>query len=251
MDESIAVRIHNRLDETDLRRNSTLQSLSSIQPHLEQLVAEQDRIETIVDLGCGTGAFVSALGQELEADDIHGVEINESYGEIAADRGVKLHNLDLDSEPLPFDDGEVDVVLAFGLLEHLRWYDHVLTESNRVLRDGGTLWVTVPNLGSYVNRVALLFGYQPRNIELSDRGAAGILPMYPHEEPLGHVHAPTRRALVELVEDTGFRVASTVSVSPYQDRRTVRILDSLFGWHPSLARRIALLAHREDGVRSH
>ena len=242
MTEDAAERIAQQLTDRERRKNSTLQSLSAVGPQLERIVADRDRIDTIVDLGCGRGAFVAALGDELGASEIHGVELTDRYREETTERGVTLHTLDLESDPLPFGDEDVDLVISFGLLEHLTWYDHVLEESHRVLRDDGWLWLAVPNLGSYLNRLALLVGYQPRNVELSTRRAVGLFPAYPHEKPIGHVHAPTYRALRELVVDTGFIPESAAAVSPYQDGYVIKLIDRVVTRRPSLARRLALLA---------
>ena len=250
MSEELAARVDRHLDETDRRRNATLQSLSSIRGQLGRIEAERERIDTVVDLGCGSGSFVAALGAELDAREIHGVERQEKYRTLAADRGVTVHDLDLECDRLPFADGDVDLVLALGLFEHLRWYDHTLEEMRRILRGEGMALLTVPNLGSYLNRLALLCGFQPRNVELSERRAVGLLPGYPHDKPIGHVHAPTRRALIELVECSGFDVESTAGLTPYQDGRLVRLLDATIGRHPSLARRLSLLASRQSRDRN-
>lgn len=245
MVDGLARRVNSRLSKRDRKRNSALQSLSAIESQFDRLDSETSQIETIVDLGCGPGAFAAALGAELNATMVHGVEYRERYREMADANGLTVHDLDLEQETVPLDDGSADLVLAFGLLEHLKWYDHVLTECYRLLSNRGILWITVPNLGSYVNRLALVAGYQPRNVELSKTRAQGLLPFYPHNKPIGHVHAPTRRALMELVDHVGFDVLSTRGFGPYQDRRTVQILDYVLGWHPSLARRIAVMARRE------
>jgi hypothetical protein len=39
----------------------------------------------------------------------------------------------------------------------------------RVLREGGYLLITTPNLASWVNRLVMLLGYQPYNCEVSRR----------------------------------------------------------------------------------
>ena len=74
--------------------------------------------------------------------------------------GVKIINVDLDAkddsnkidlekDKLPMEDGSVDQVLMFNLLEHI--YDHkfVLSEANRVLKNQGVLLGFVPFLIAY------------------------------------------------------------------------------------------------------
>lgn len=53
-----------------------------------------------------------------------------------------------DVTKLPFDDGEVDEILALDLLEHFPAFrtQDILAEWRRVLRPSGTLTIKVPNL---------------------------------------------------------------------------------------------------------
>ena len=52
--------------------------------------------------------------------------------------------LDLNTEPLPFDDNSVDLVFSNHTLEHLTNYLYAMGEIHRVLKHGGQLLVTVP-----------------------------------------------------------------------------------------------------------
>ena len=56
------------------------------------------------------------------------------------------HKLDLESDALPFKDGEVAYALCFNVLEHIFNHRHVLAEAHRVLRPGGTLLGFAPFL---------------------------------------------------------------------------------------------------------
>ncbi len=57
-------------------------------------------------------------------------------------------------ERLPFEDRSVDAVVLSQVYEHFHLGEGlpVLVECYRVLRDGGTLWVTVPNMRALVQR---------------------------------------------------------------------------------------------------
>ena len=240
--------IRSRVTEEDINANSTLQSIDRLSAPLETLFEDRQSIDTIVDLGCGYGGFSSALGDVLGADRVYGVDTDEEKRAEAQLRGLETFDLDVESDSLPFDDDSVDLVICFGLLEHLRYYDRPLTEINRVLREEGWLWLAVPNLSGWTNRFALLVGYQPRSVELSDEVAVGVLPWYPGKKPIGHVHAPTYRALRELLDYHGFDHRLTEGLHPYQRNRIVSALDRLLGWLPTLARRVTVLAQRRpDG----
>jgi hypothetical protein len=82
--------------------------------------------------------------------------------------------------------------------------DNLISESFRVLATGGNFILSMPNLGSYINRLALLLGYQPRDVEISSVYHSGILPQYIGGW-FGHLHSATLRAMKELLALYGFR----------------------------------------------
>ena len=242
--DSLPPAFRDTLTDRDISKNSTLQSFDRISGQLNQLYKERDSIDTIVDIGCGRGGFVAALGNYLEASEVYGIDINEDMREQAAERGVTTMDTNVDSEPLPFDDGTVDLVISFGLIEHLKYYSKLLEETARVL-ENGWFWLAAPNLASWINRIALLFGYQPRNVEISRDHTAGTLPVYDSDSFLNHVSAPTYKALIDLLEHHGFEPIDSVALSPYQRSRLDRTLDRIFNMRTGLGRRVAVLSRLE------
>ncbi len=114
-----------------------------------------------------------------------------------------------------------------------------------MLTPGGTLAVVLPNLGSWHNRLALLFGFQPRDVEFCSTRAVGLAPFYGSDVPSGHVHTPTLRAFREFMALMGLAEQRTValrrrSVAP----RALQVADSLLGRLPSLARRFLYIGTR-------
>lgn len=231
------------LTERDRRKNSTLQSFDRIESHLETLDSHRSQIDTIVDVGCGRGGFVAALGAHLEATEIYGIDTDPSKRERAEERGVTTFDVDIRTEALPFETGSIDLVVSFGLLEHLPYYSTLFEETVRVL-DAGWFWIAAPNLASWINRIALLFGYQPRNVEVSRNRAVGSLPVYDRDDFLNHVSAPTYRALLDLLEYHDFQTIDSVPLSPYQRSKLDQTLDRIFSLRTGLARRVAILSRR-------
>lgn len=242
--------ISNQLSPKDIKYNSVLQSLEKIEGPLTRLSLNQDRIDTILDLGCGFGGFAAALGNVFDAERTVGIDKNEERRSVAEGRGLQTYNLDIENEQLPFKDNSVDLVLSFGLFEHFTCYDHALKEISRVLREDGWFWIGVPNLSGWTNRLALLFGYQPRNIEITSSYPVGILPMYDYQKPIGHVHAPTYRALVELLQYYEFSIEITTPLSPYQNSFVTRTIDAVLGRSPSFSRRVAVLCQTHPTDKS-
>jgi SAM-dependent methyltransferase len=71
-------------------------------------------------------------------------------------------NVNLESEKIPVADGEYDLVLCCEILEHMDVDPmFMLSEINRVLRVGGKILLTTPNVTSSRNVAKILDGYAP------------------------------------------------------------------------------------------
>jgi SAM-dependent methyltransferase len=102
----------------------------------------------LLDLGCGSGELARRL-----ADDgyrVTGCDISPLMLRRAAesDRGhaVRWIGLAPDWRTLPFGPASLDAVIAASVLEYVRDPAAVLGECARVLRPGGVLLCSVPNL---------------------------------------------------------------------------------------------------------
>jgi SAM-dependent methyltransferase len=150
------------------------------------LLAEARPGERVLDLGCGAGRFVAALGA-AGADPV-GVEIAEAALQRARANapGADLRLLEPDGS-LPLEHANVDLVWCSEVLEHVADTDHLLLEVRRVLRPGGRLLVTVPFHGRV--KAALI----------------GLLRFDEHFDPAGqHLRFYTRASLTTTLERAGF-----------------------------------------------
>ena len=99
------------------------------------------RAPHVLDIGCGNGALLAALGSRIAS----GVGVDASAAMIAQANGrAGLHPalsfLTLDGPRLPFADASFDVVTSFLSFRYLDW-DPMLAEMRRVLRPGGRILV--------------------------------------------------------------------------------------------------------------
>ncbi len=101
---------------------------------------------TILDLGCGKGAFVAWLG--AQGHDAYGCDIAGSdASDFAPDPadGIRLRAIQLQPYRLPFEDGQFDCVLSSQVLEHVMDYESTFREIHRVLKPGGISLHTFPS----------------------------------------------------------------------------------------------------------
>ena len=117
--------------------------------------------DRVLDIGCGSGDTSLFLKNMLNIKEIYGVDINKKYIELAQCRGVKALYLNISEDNFPFGENYFDAIFAGEVIEHLYDPDKFLDEAYRVLKIGGCLIITTPNLAAWYNRIALLFGFQP------------------------------------------------------------------------------------------
>jgi ubiquinone/menaquinone biosynthesis C-methylase UbiE len=236
------------LTANDFERSCTSHNMPSIIDAMAEVMAGHTA-RRLLDVGCGYGGIAATLGERLAIQDVHGVDRDRRVMEEARSKGVEAMTVEVGSEALPYDPETFDVVTCFGMLDYLPWYDTAVGELSRVLVDGGLVAIALPNLGSWHNRLALLFGYQPRDIEFCSVRAVGLAPYYRGEmnvTPVGHIHTPTTRAFREFMQLMGFRELRTIALRPANVRSVLplRAVDSVLGRLPPTARRFLYLGRK-------
>ncbi len=163
----------------------------------------------VLDAGCGEGVLVDEYAGRLA---IEGLDPN-----YASDR-VRSGSL----MALPYGDGVFDRALCLDVLEHLSFDDQprALGELHRVLRPGGELLVSIPNLAHLQSRIHFLL--QGRLI----RTASEL--KHPGDRPAGDYIDLARRAGFTLTARTG--IFPTVPILTRWIRRRPRALLPLHRW---------------------
>lgn len=156
-------------------------------PRLERLVGYCDRFDvprrTLMEVGAGFGTF-SALAQETGSfSRVIAVEPTPELAEACRSRGIVT--IEQRIEDIDDQCGDVDVAVAFEVIEHLFAPRTFLSRLGSVLRPGGLLVVSCPN---------------GQGFDIEVLGAAS------HSVDAGHVNLFNPTSLHGLVEDCGFAV---------------------------------------------
>lgn len=134
----------------------------------------------LLDLACWDGLSTAHYGGELGIKDLHGLDFFDTQIEKARSRGVQVAKCDLESSAFPYPDGHFDLAVANQVFEHLKQIYRPLSELHRVLKPGGILIFSVPNLAALHCRLQLLFGKQPSTIKLFEAHVRAFTPSALH-----------------------------------------------------------------------
>ncbi|WP_408997008.1 class I SAM-dependent methyltransferase [Streptomyces europaeiscabiei] len=195
---------------------------------------------TVLDIGCGDGTAAATAAPLLTGHRIIGVDWSQDALRRARTRIPYAVRGELADGGLPLRSESADAVLFSEVIEHLVDPDAALDEIRRVLRPGGHLMLSTPNLAAWYNRALLLAGVQPVFSEVSLRGIHGR----PGTEVVGHLRLYTARALREFVAASGFEVVRLRGAPFHGVPRPLRPLDRLACAAPSAASILLLHARR-------
>ena len=102
-----------------------------------------DNRPSLLDVGCGTGAFLAEIRDNAPDAELIGLDLSPAYltHADAAHPGAGIDWLEGNAEAIPLPDGSVDVVTSVYLFHELPRpvRDKVMAEMVRVLRPGGLL----------------------------------------------------------------------------------------------------------------
>lgn len=105
---------------------------------------------TVADIGCGAGDDAAALARLVGPEGhVTGVDISTGMIEEAGNRFAGTENLDFVAAPadkLPFETGSLDAIRADRVLIHVPEPDAAIREMLRVLRPGGRIALSEPDM---------------------------------------------------------------------------------------------------------
>lgn len=151
------------------------------------------KVGNVLEVGCGSGATLRWLKEAGLARSTTGIELSAVAAAQAAQHCDRLFRGDADEALGKLRDERFDTVLCLDVLEHLMDPWATLTSVQALVKPGGTLIVSLPNVRHHSVVLPLLFRgrweYQ----------CAGIMDRT-------HLRFFTRDAATRMLEDSGFDV---------------------------------------------
>jgi len=189
------------------------------------------RPRALLDVGCADGSFLfKYLADKPEL--FCGIEAAPALMEKARARGIQVQSVDLNGV-WPYADNTFDVVHCAQVIEHLHNTRLFVQECLRVVKPGGSAFITSENLTSFLNLGAMALGYTPftlmrccgwflgnplglhygehveEGVPITDPAFAGVT---------GHVRALGVTQAQELFERVGFKAEVTsIGLMPLPD----------------------------------
>ena len=160
---------------------------------------------------------IALLGQGYR---VEGIDIApERFGGTIKRHGLMIHRCNLEQESLPLADASFDGIICNEIFEHLRGdmiaiFEDVL----RVLKPGGRLILTTPNIRSVEGMLRFLFA--GRSISCG----GGIYDEYSKIRTLGHmghVREYTVKEVQEFLNRLGYEIETVVHRGRYSGWRQI------------------------------
>lgn len=173
-------------------------------------ILEQRPRGALLDVPAGEGALAARLiaaGFAVHCCDL--------YPEIFCLEGVEIDRGDLNKE-LPFSDRSFDYITCLEGLEHIENPQQAIREFARLLRPGGQLVVSVPNILNVEERLKwLLYGYTSHFKPITRAEVTRLRAAYDNREEIAaHVNPIGYSELRYIIEKYGLQIAGVYRDKP-------------------------------------
>lgn len=177
-------------------------------------ISSNQTIRKVADVGAVPGFITVTLKQS--GFDVQAVDINpERTKGIFASADIPAHKADVEKERLPFEDGQLDLVLFNEILEHLR-IDPIfaLRETFRVLKPGGSALFSTPNI-TPIMRWRFLRGHDYQGDIIAEFAK---LEKIGH---MGHIRLYSQNEVERLLKFVGYEIHQSTLEGPVRRGRSV------------------------------
>jgi SAM-dependent methyltransferase len=113
-----------------------------------------NRAARILDLGCGNGGLLLRL-KEMGFTNVCGFDLPAGCVENTRSLGIEAHFGSVTQHPPGV--GQFDLIILSHVMEHLRELHQAVQGVDRLLQNGGHIYIEVPDASEYVSHIAAPF----------------------------------------------------------------------------------------------
>jgi 2-polyprenyl-3-methyl-5-hydroxy-6-metoxy-1,4-benzoquinol methylase len=174
----------------------------------------------VLDVGCYSGILGSEMMKRKHAKVI-GVDYEKEAVLLAKEKLADAFTIDLEDRKWANSIKEkgysgFDLINFGDVLEHTRFPERILEEAKSLLKQDGSILVSIPNIAYWRVRLGILFG----RFDYTD---SGILDRT-------HLRFFTRRTVRALVENAGYEVTDFLPAAFSLPRRLLQVFPGLLGF---------------------
>lgn len=163
---------------------------------------EKLRPESLIDIGCGPGGFLRAVQKRFPEIQLNALDLSEEMaGETQERLGRSAVVTVGDTEHMPLESGQYNVVTCNMSIHHYPYPQGALNEMYRILAPGGTLLLNDMDCAAPIRALA-----------------NRVFPRLPG----GDVKMYTRREITEMIQNAGFERWYYRKISPFSFLCTAR-----------------------------
>jgi 2-polyprenyl-3-methyl-5-hydroxy-6-metoxy-1,4-benzoquinol methylase len=136
-------------------------TVPGLHDHLVSKISLPNKEARIIDLGCGSGAWLSRL-KNLGYKNLYGADRDKAPMTVD---GINFYPLNLDGNNLHGIEGLYDFIFAIEVIEHIGNISNLLEFVENRLLPGGYFFVSTPNVNSLATRLRHLWNSQLRHFD--------------------------------------------------------------------------------------
>jgi 2-polyprenyl-3-methyl-5-hydroxy-6-metoxy-1,4-benzoquinol methylase len=166
----------------------------------EMLKYIPNNTRTLLDIGCGEGAFGYELKQR-RITEVWGIEVVSQIAEKARERIDRVIVGDCEIDDIDLPTNFFDCIVFNDILEHVRDPWSVLKKLKQCLSKDGCVVASIPNVRYYTNLKALLLRKEWKY------KSCGIL-------DYGHLRFFTEKSILSMFDECGYSVTKIEGINP-------------------------------------
>jgi 2-polyprenyl-6-hydroxyphenyl methylase/3-demethylubiquinone-9 3-methyltransferase len=174
-----------------------------------------DRDGAVLDVGCGTGAWLARLAKHGFVN-LYGIDVELPR---VGSTGAQIFRMDLDKDDLRFAGVQFQLITAIEVIEHIENVGRLLSLVESHLKDDGLFLLTTPNIHSLHSRLRFLL--------------KGELQFFDEKADRTHLQPFVFTGLRRMLARHGLRICSSWSFpergGSIASRRSLRLVTRVLG----------------------